>query len=270
MMVLPHCGGAQGAMRVGLLVTCLLVLISVGLSPMGASAQGVTLNVIHDKSRGVVRINGVPVHHFASKPPFDTPATNAFNIGFWADNGDNIVIVEAEPVPGQQGSRTKVVLTEEPGDPPLYEKMIEGAGSAHHMVPLEGLPNWSWNQADAFTGPESELLAAVAALHKAHADRDVDAILALSKAAIEDMSQIAGPMPPEARAEMAEFLKQGRLAPLSPKLAVQRHLGDRLAVVTAEDGKAPIEMHTDAMPDLPMETGRYWVRLNGEWSVVRW
>ena len=41
-------------------------------------------------------------------------------------------------------------------------------------------------------------------------------------------------------------------------------------MVTGEGGKAPIEMHTDGMPDMPMETGRYWVRLNGEWSLVRW
>ncbi|WP_162914863.1 hypothetical protein [Desertibaculum subflavum] len=235
-----------------------------------AAGQGVTLNVIHDRSQGTVRINGVPVHRFASRPPFDAPATNAFNIGFWAENGDNDVAVEAEPVAGQAGASTKVVLTEEPGDPPLFEHTIGGRGSVSHKVPLEGLPSWSWRDAEAVAGSDSELLAAVAALHRAHADQDVDAILALSQAAVDDMTQVAGPMPPEARAEMVEMLKAGRLTPLPEKLTVERHLGNRLLVVTAEGGRAPIELHSDAMPDHPMETGRYWVRRNGKWSVVRW
>lgn len=257
-------------MRLGFVVAFAFALVLAGSWSGPARAQGVTLNVIHDKSQGTVRINGVPVHRFASKPPFEAPATNAFNIGFWADNGDNTVVVEAAPVPGQTGTSTKVVLTEDLGDPPLFEQTIEGSGSVSHVVPLEGLPDWSWNEAEAFTGPDGELLAVVAALHKAHAERDIEAILALSKAAVDDMTHIAGPMPPEARAEMVELLRQGRLAPLPPTLTVERHLGNRLAVVTAEGGRAPIELRTDGAPDLPMETGRYWVRRNGQWSVVRW
>lgn len=257
-------------MRFGFVAAFAFALLSAGSLPGAAAAQGVTLNIIHDKSQGTVRINGVPVHRFASKPPFDAPATNAFNIGFWADNGDNSVAVEAEPVAGQTGATTKVVLTEEPGDPPLFEHTIDGKGSASHTVPLEGLPSWSWNQAEAFTGPDSELLAAVTALHKAHADRSVDAILGLSQAAVDDMTQIAGPMPPEARAEMVEMLQVGRLAPLSGALNVERHLGNRLLVVTAEGGRAPIELHSNAVPGQPMETGRYWVRRQGKWSVARW
>lgn len=257
-------------MRLGLVAAFAFALVSAGHLPGAAEAQGVTLNVIHDKSQGTVRINGVPVHRFASRPPFDAPATNAFNIGFWADNGDNDVAVEAEPVAGQAGASTKVVLTEEPGDPPLFEHTIDGKGTVSHTVPLEGLPTWSWNEAEAFTGPDNELLAAVAALHKAHADRNVDAILALSQAAVDDMTQVAGPMPPEARAEMVELLELGRLMPLSGKLTVERHLGNRLLVVTAEGGRAPVELRTDNMPEHPMETGRYWVRRNGKWSVARW
>lgn len=257
-------------MRLGSVIASLFALASVGMATFPVAAQGVTLNVIHERSQGTVRINGVPVHRFASRPPFDAAATNAFNIGFWADNGDNEVAVEAEPVAGQGGASTRVVLTEEPGDPPLFEHTIDGKGSVSHTVPLEGLPSWSWNEAEAFTGPEGELLAAVAALHKAHADRNVDAILALSQAAVDDMTQVAGPMPPEARAEMVEMLRAGRLTPLPGKLTVERHLGNRLLVVTAEGGRAPIELHSDAMPDHPMETGRYWVRRNGKWSVARW
>jgi hypothetical protein len=257
-------------MRLGVVAAFLFGLASVGVLPVAVQAQGVTLNIIHDKSQGVVRINRVPVHFFASKPPFDAPATNAFNIGFWADNGDNTLEVEAEPVAGQDGARTSVVLTEEPDDPPIFEQVIEGKGRVSHVVPLEGVPIWSWNEAEAFTGPDAELLAAVAALHKAHAEQDVEAILKLSSAAIDDMTQIAGPMPPEARAELVEMLRVGRLPPLPGELKVERHLGNRLAVVTAGGGRAPVELHIDTMPDMPMETGRYWVRRNGQWSVVRW
>ncbi len=240
------------------------------LYPLTAPAQGVTINVIHFKAEGVVRINGVPVHHFRSLPPFDTPATNAFNIGLWSDNGENLVEVETAPLPGQSGAETEVALVGEPGDPPIFEQTIAGRGKATHRVKLDGLPDWAWKSADVFTGPDAEVLAAVAALHTAHAAGNVEEVLKLSAAAVDDFTAVAGPMPPEARVDMEETLREGRLAPLPARMKVERFLGNRLIVVTGEDNRAPIEIRTEAGGDVPAESGRYWVRRKGVWSVARW
>lgn len=256
-------------MRIGPGRGITLVLLFL-LAPLAALAQGVTINVIHDKAQGVVRINGVPVHYFTSLPPFDTPATNAFNIGLWAMNGDNKVEVDAAPVAGQSGAETEVALVGEPGDPPIFEQTITGKGTVSHVVNLSDLPKWAWMEADAFSGPDSEVLAAVAALHKAHADKSVDAVLKLSAAAVDDMTVIAGPMPSEARADMEQTLREGKLAPLPAKMTVQRFLDNRLIVVNGEGNRAPVEITTEAMGNVPAETGRYWVRRKGVWSVVRW
>lgn len=243
------------------LISCLLVLAGTALA---AAPANITANVIHDQSQGVLRVNGVPVHRFSGTPSAESgPLTDAVGIGQWLVEGDNVVEVEAE---GSAGKETQLVIVAEPNAPDLYDGKIEGSGKTSYKLTLKDVPRWGWFAGDAWTGDDKDLLAAVAALHDAYAKGDAKTIVALYRPFADDMKPYAGDVLAGAEEGIAAGLKTAKVAPLPAGLKVTSFYGNRLFVVTAPDGSAPIQVTNG---DSTLEAGRYWILKDGKWQIVR-
>src|SRR5215471_14451592 len=214
------------------LVSCLLLMTGAALAAQPAM---ITANVIHDQAQGVLRVNGVPVHRFSGTPSADSgPLTDAVGIGQWLVEGDNVIEVEAT---GPAGKETQLVIVGGPDQPNLYEGKIQGSGKASYKLTLKDVAQWGWFSAEAWTGDDKDLLAAVAALHAAYAKEG-----------------------------LAEGLKTAKVMPLPAGLKVDRFYGNRLFVVTGPDGAAPIQVTNG---DQTLEAGHFWIRKDGKWQIIQ-
>jgi hypothetical protein len=245
-------------------ISCLILLLSGTAGALAVEPANITANVIHDQSRGVLRVNGVPVHRFSGTPPADSgPLTDAVGIGQWLVGGGNVVELEAD---GSAGKETQLVIVAAPDSPNLYEAKIEGSGKTSYELALKDVPRWGWFAAEAWTGGDKDLLAAVAALHAAYAKGDAKTIVALYRPFADDMKPYAGDVLAGAEEGLAEGLKTAKVAPLPAELIVTAFYGNRLFVVAAPDGSAPIQVTNG---ESTLEAGRFWIRKDGKWQIIR-
>jgi len=243
------------------LVSCLLLMAG---AASAAQPAMVTANVIHDQTQGVLRVNGVPVQRFSGTPSADSgPLTDAVGIGQWLVEGDNVIEVEAT---GPAGKETQLVIVGGPDQPNLYEGKIQGSGKASYKLTLKDVPQWGWFSAEAWTGDDKDLLAAVAALHAAYAKGDAKTIVALYQPFGVDLKPYAGEVMAGAEEGLAEGLKTAKVMPLPAGLKVDRFYGNRLFVVTGPDGAAPIQVTNG---DQTLEAGHFWIRKDGKWQIIR-
>lgn len=234
----------------------------------GAAAAGepanIAVNVIHAKSQGVIRVNGVSIHRFTPTPD-GASATDVIGIGEWVIEGENSIAVETQ---SKDGGVTRVVIVRTMGEPSLFEREIAGAGAAEYKLALKDVPRWGWLDAERWTGDNQALLAAVGALHAAFGKGDAKAILRAYKPFADDMQPYMGPL---AENDLAEPLKGGTVRPLPADLTVESFYDHRLFVVRRADGSAPIRVDNDALAKgMPaLEGGQYWVRKGGQWQIIR-
>jgi hypothetical protein len=222
-------------------LVCLALLASL---LAGAASAGdlphIAVNVIHGRSQGDVRVNGVPVHRFI--PTRDgEPATDIISIGQWVVDGENSITVESVT---KDGGSTRVVIVRTMDEPNLFDGEIAGAGTTEYKLPLKDVPHWGWLDAEQWTGDSQALLAAVAALHAAFANADVKAIMALYKPFADDMLPYMGPLPED---DLAEPLKGATVQPLPADLTVESFYDHRLFAVRRADGSAPIRVSNEAV-----------------------
>jgi len=260
-----------------LLTTAALAAEQISIQPM----RDIVVVVAHDRSNCVIRLNGIPIQRLDLKRlPGSGVPTATISLGLWAIEGDNVVTVAAEPAEKPEDAHTDVKLLVATGSmddfdkKPLFAQKISGAGTATTKIALTGVPHWIFNDAEHFTGDKAELLAAVKALHQAYADKDFKTVDALSKAVIDDLSKVYGPL--DAMVEDGhKFAATAKLAPWTDQLTVESALDNRVFVVSRAGGRAPIELASPEVdPDTKMpkdlvETGKFWIKLNGKWSVVR-
>jgi hypothetical protein len=233
----------------------------------GAASAGdppsIAVNVIHGKSQGVIRVNGVPVHRFMPTQDGE-PATDIVGIGQWVVEGANSIKVESLT---EDGGQTRVVIVRSMGEPDLFDGEITGAGTTEYNLPLKDVPRWGWLDAEQWTGDNQALLAAVAALHAAFGKGDVKAIMALYKPFADDMLPYMGPLPED---ELAGPLKGATVQPLPADLKVESFYDHRLFVVRRADGSAPIRVDNEAVKGMPaLESGEFWIRKGGQWQIIR-
>ena len=100
-------------------VSCLVLLLSGAVGAQAQTPANVTVNIIHDLSSGLLRVNGVPILHFGGKPPADSgPLTDAVGIGQWLVEGENVIAVD---VKGATGSSTRIVIVRGMDEPNLFD-----------------------------------------------------------------------------------------------------------------------------------------------------
>jgi hypothetical protein len=249
-------------------------------------AKQAVVIVQHDGSEGDVRVNGVPVLHFASdKSLGDGSLTDSLGtFSTFATNGPNVVSIEARPEKGHPKATTTfsaIVATGSLSDfdkPPLFKETIEGSGKAEKTIVLKNVPQWAFLQVQPFTGNKDEVLDAVRALHKAFADHDAKALHAAFKPMYNDllpyMGEAAVGTLEEFSQQMAEFAKNSKVQPLPADLKVGNGYDNRLFFVTSPSGKAPVqaaskELGQDGQPKWRMETGSYWIHRPDGWFVIR-
>jgi hypothetical protein len=249
----------------------------ISIQPM----RDIVVIVRHDKANCVISLNGIPVQRLDLKqmPGAGVP-TATISLGLWAIEGDNEVAVETQPTGKPEEAETEVKLMIATGGmddfdkPPLFQRKFTGAKTVTTTIALTGVPHWIFNDAEHVTGDQAELLAAVKALHQAYADKDFKTVDAISKAVIDDLTQVYGPM--DAMVEDGhKFAATAKLVPWTDKLTVASALDNRVFVVSREGGRAPVELASPEIdsdtkqPKELLETGKFWIRLGGKWSVVR-
>jgi hypothetical protein len=248
-------------------LACLAVLASL-TSLAGAASAGdppnIAVNVIHSRSQGVIRVNGVPIYRFV--PTHDGgSATDSIGIGQWLVDGENSIAVETQ---SKDGGSTRVVIVKTIGEPDLFDGEIAGAGATEYKLLLKDLPRWGWLDAEPWSGDNQGLLATVGVLHAAFAKGDVKTIMRLYQPFAEDMLPYIGPL---AEDDLAEPLKGGTVLPLPADLTVESFYNHRLFVVRRADGSAPIRVDNEAVvKGIPaLEGGEYWIRKGGQWQIIR-
>ena len=250
-------------------VSCLVLLLSSAAAALAQSPANITVNIIHDQSSGLLRVNGVPIHRFGGKPPADSgPLTDAVGIGQWLVEGENVIAVE---VKGVSGSSTRVVIVRGMDEPNLFEEKVAGSGKAQYKLALKDVPRWGWFTADPWTGDDKPLLAAVAALHADYAKSDVKAIIALYQPFGDDMKPYAGSVLDGAAEGLASTLKGATVAPFPTKLKVERFYGNRLFVVEGPDAAPPIVVTNESViqGQPVLQSGQFWIRKQGKWWIIR-
>jgi hypothetical protein len=252
-----------------------VVLVAVGLAAPAAAQQSpnIIVNVTYHLAGGRVLVNGVPVQSFATDPrarPDAADPTIVVSLAPWLNNGDNAIVVETRP--RGNGSFAEVRILRTLNEPELLGKRIVGPGTAERTVTVTGVPRWAWLDSQPFTGNPRTVINAVRDLHGAFARNNTAAFDAARQAMERDLSRAFGPMPAEARKEMHTFIARAQLLPLNPdELTVSVHYGNRLFVVSRPDGSAPVQAYTgqERNPQTKMDTGQYWVLVDGFWQVVR-
>jgi len=278
-MLFPNAGRPRGlfedhpnATRIGtnmmkLSLVSLALLAGLG-GHSGAALAGdppnIAVNVIHGRSVGVIRVNGVPIHRFAPTPD-GGDATDVVGTGQWVIEGDNTITVETQT---KDGGSTRVAIVKTIGEPNLFDGEIAGAGSTQYKLPLKGVPRWGWLDAEPWTGDNQSLLAAVGALHAAMSKGDVKTVMRLYKPFADDMQPYIGPI---AEDDLAEPLKGGTVQPLPADLTVESFYDHRLFVVRRADGSEPIRVDNEkVVKGRPaLEAGEYWIRKGGQWQIIR-
>ncbi|HYM31997.1 MAG TPA: hypothetical protein VEU47_11890 [Candidatus Cybelea sp.] len=246
---------------------CLALLASLTGFAAAASAgdpPNVAVNVIHSKSQGVIRINGVPVYRFV--PTRDGgSATDSIGVGQWLIDGENSIAVETR---SKDGGSTRVVIVKTIDEPHLFDGEIAGAGATEYKLQLKDVPRWGWLDAEQWTGDNQSLLAAVGALHAAFDKGDLETIMRQYKAFADDMAPYIGPI---SKDDFAEPLKGGTVQPLPADLTVESFYDHRLFVVRRADGSAPIRVDNEAVvKGIPaLESGQFWIRKSGQWQIIR-
>lgn len=253
----------------GLVAYAFVLLLGAWSAP--ASAQqpdDITVNVVRENAEAAIVVNGVPVHQARwDAANAGTPVTDAVSTGLWLIDGDNTIAVEAKAL--GEGGYVEVTMLRSFDEPYLLEQRIDGAGRAETTVTVAGQPRWAWLDAEPWTGDATELLAAVAALHDATARKDVAAFMAAHKAQYDDFSLIYGPMPPEMMAQLEQELATQALQPLSANLKATPYLEGRVWLVEDEAGQPPIRLIDVAESGTRIETGTFWTRRDGVWTIVR-
>jgi hypothetical protein len=271
--------------KLAIFATLFSVLPTIAQSgPIDAKQAAIIIQ--HDGSEGDVRVNGVPVLHFApDKSLGDGPLTDSLGtFSTFATNGPNVVTVEARPEKGQAKATTTVsaiVATGSLSDfdkPPLFKETIEGSGKVEKTIVLKNVPQWAFLQVQPFTGNKDEVLDAVRALHKAFADHDAKALQVAFKPMYNDllpyMGEAAVGTLEEFSQQMAELAKNSKVEPLPADLKVGSGYDSHLFFVTTPSGKAPIqaeskEVGQDGHAKWRMETGSYWIHRPDGWFVIR-
>jgi hypothetical protein len=249
------------------LLSCLL--FSSATNSLAQSPANITVNIIHDQSSGLLRVNGVPIHRFGGKRPADSgPLTDAVGVAQWLVEGENVIAVE---VTAAAGSSTQIVVVRGMDEPKLFDDRVAGSGKAQYKLALHDVPRWGWFTADPWAGDDKELLAAIAALHAAFAKGDVKTVVALYQPFEDDLKPYAGSMLEGAEEGLAGNLKGALVLPLPAGLKVERFYGDRLFVVEGPGGAAPVTvMNESLVQGAPaLQAGRYWIRKQGRWMVIR-
>lgn len=255
------------ALRRAAVAACLAVLAGAA-----GAQENVTINVNHEAASGRVLVNGVPVMRFDSLPrqPDSGPPTAMVNGGMWMNDGPNEVVVEIRSK--GPGSNVRVVLLKSIDAPAVLDSSVKGSdGRVVQSVTMSGLPHWSWLHSEPWRGDPRAVLDAVRALHRALDIKDVAGHDAMRKAFEADMSQMmGGPMPDEVRKEIHESIRKSSVLPLPAEMTVSSHYDNRLFVVSAPGGKAPVRLREPGMSDDDLiDTGQYWVRMGGAWQLVR-
>src|SRR5271157_5368175 len=90
------------------LLVALLTALPAGAQTAPIEAKQAVVIIQHDGSEGDVRVNGVPILHFASDPALGkgslTDSLGMFST--FATNGPNVVTIEARPEKGQTKATT--------------------------------------------------------------------------------------------------------------------------------------------------------------------
>jgi len=263
-----------------------LVAVSAAVAQTDAiEAKQAVLVIQHDGSEGQVRVNGIPMHFFSSKRVGERgPLTDSLGMfSAFAKNGPNEVLVEARPEKGQQDATTTVSAFIATGsvsdlDKPLFKDEIKGAGKVEKTITLTNVPEWAFLKGQPFTGNKDDVLQAVRKLHKAFVDHDAATVVAMLKPMYDDlaanMGEAAVGTPQEFSQQMKEMAAGAKVAPLPADLKVESGYDNRLFVVLAAGGEAPIQatsgqMSEDGKPRWTFETGAYWIHRPDGWFVIR-
>ncbi len=230
--------------------------------------SNITVNVVRQNAEAVIIVNGIPVHRAAWDAAYaDTSVTDSASIGMWLVDGDNTVAVEATAIAA--GGYAEIIVLKSFDEPYLFEQRIDGEGRVETTVTVEGQPRWAWLDAEPVTGDSAELLTAVAALHAAIAQGDIEAYMAAHQARNDDFTFVFGPMPAEMMAQLEQMFATVTLQPLSANLVATPYADGRVWLVADDAGEPPIRMADPQEPGSTMETGVFWVRRGGVWQVVR-
>jgi hypothetical protein len=250
-------------------------------------AQKLVVMVLHNRAVGVVKLNGVPVTHLDSSgaKEGDVVTDSIGTLARWAQNGANVLTIEVRP--GKPGYQIEtecriIVTTGSPADldkPPLFQQTIKGAGAITHNLVLRNVPHWAFQEGEPWRGDKRDVLEAVRALHKAYADHDMKSLTASLRPMFDDMSPVMGPALgnfDDNMREMQQWLKTVRVDPLPAdvKLKVESFYGDRLMVVSGEDGHPPIQITSAKIDEQTgrrgreLESGGYWIRRNSRWVLI--
>jgi hypothetical protein len=250
------------------------------------NAQHLVVMVLHNRAKGVVKLNGIPVNHFnsAAAQEGNMVTESLGSLALYAQNGDNQLTIEVAPAhPGDEiETECRIILAtgsfEDLEKPPLFEQKLKGAGVITHDLALTNVPHWSFQDAAPWQGDKQDLLQAVQALHNAFADRDIKTVSARLHPMFIELSSVMGPGMgsfDESMSEMGKWLKTAKVDPLPADLNVDSFYGGRLFVVSRKDGSAPIriasiEIDKDTgQPDRVLESGVYWTRRNNQWVLIR-
>lgn len=253
------------------MIAAALVALGALSSASDAAAQaqiGVpnyTVNIDARDAAGRVLVNGIPIRWFGTGG--DAPPGGLIQpAGIWLVEGENTIAVEVRAAKGTATAR--VLMLRNPGEPPLADEILLGAGSVERKVTAPKMPAWSWLDADTVADARGPLLGAVRAFHAAYEKRDLPAIRALRRALDKDLEQVMGPMTQDRLDREEAFVRAATVAPLPADLVVTAFADNRLFLVARADGTAPVTL---SAPDLPIkpELGRFWVRKGGAWQVVR-
>lgn len=252
-------------------LAALAVALGLLLAASDAAAQAqigipnYTVNVDARNAAGRVLVNGIPIRWFGAGS--DAPPGGLIQpAGIWLVEGENTITVEVRTA--RRAATARVLMLRNPGEPPLADEILLGAGSVERKITAPKMPIWSWLEADRVTDAREPLLAAVRTFHQAYEKRDLPTIRATRQALDKDLEQVMGPMTQDRLDREEALVRAATVAPLPADLTVTAFADNRLFLVARADGTAPVTL---SAPDLPItpELGRFWIRKAGRWQVVR-
>jgi hypothetical protein len=259
-----------------------------GQTPPAQSAQDVGtlgVNVVYAHTAGTVRLNGIPIKRFGKGiPESDESGTLIIASGLsnFGVNGVNTLTVDAKATGPDASTELLVFNTKSDSgdatdamDHPLFKKEIAGAGTIQYSLTLGNVPHHIFDDATPWKGDPNAVLAAVQALHKALALRDMKTVAGFLRPVFE--SPDSGQNPANFDAMIAHFgasLKQSKVVDLPANLKVESYYDGRLFRVTDANGHAPIravsiKAGADGRPDQMLEMGEFWCNRNGDWLPLQ-
>jgi hypothetical protein len=249
-----------------LLALALLILAALPSNAADDPPTHWTLAVASDRADGIALVNRVPIHRFSrAAAPKDAASTASLSLAPWLVNGANVIEVRVTKI-GTGGSvGTRLIKSQDELMSGKMEQII-APRSVTIEAQVTGLPRWRFLDAEPIGTDQPNLLKAVAAVHAAAGKGDAKTLMATRKPYFDDLSQIYGPVPPDLEKQLAAELKGAKIEPLSERLRITTAHGDKLAIVEAPDGRAPIRA---SGKDGQMELGLYWAKLDGQWLLIR-